>query len=669
MGTQRVFLGIACLLSSCTSLFASTGADDDIGLNKIVVTPYRYEEEILNTAAGITIINRQQIEQSNAQSIPGILKSETGLAVRDWYGNGTKVSVDMRGFGERSPENTLVLVDGRRVNEIDLSGVDWTQIPLDRVEKIEVVRGGSGSVLYGDNATGGVINIITRTGVGKPTWHIDTQIGSYDFNKQRLSLDGAHNGATYFFSASRESTHGYRENSHARAGDFSSAFTWAVSPALNLRMSNGIHKSDYGLPGELSDAELETLSRRASKYGDDFAKETDAFIDGGGAYDFTDWARFDVGASLRRRDMDTYWRVFYGGFGSPVYKNRITTTGLTPKLIIKKPFSRKENTLICGLDYYRSDYASNNYDYADVIQSFSDINKISAGYYLQDELTVTRNMFLLGGYRYEKTRYEFDYNNAGGTDPLDTAVTPGKKAFNSGLVYKYSPDSSAFINVSRSFRFPNPEEYSITWPAHSVDTSLKPQTGRHYEIGFKHHISPRIKADLTVFRMNLKDELYYDYSSFSNKNYDKTRHEGVESGFEARLAAQATLFGSYTYTRAVFDGGVYNNKTIPLVPRHKASLGLRYRLMRQMELNLSGNYIGERYFINDQANVLSRLNGYVTLDTNIAYTFKDVTALLGINNLLNKRYSEYATCNTGTGKKVYYPSPERSVFIKMQYSF
>ena len=64
---------------------------------------------------------------------------------------GKSASVDIRGFGETAPLNTLVLVDGRRVNEIDLSGVDWTQIPLDQIERIEIVRG-AGSVLYGDNA-------------------------------------------------------------------------------------------------------------------------------------------------------------------------------------------------------------------------------------------------------------------------------------------------------------------------------------------------------------------------------------------------------------------------------------------------------------------------------------------------------------------------------------
>ena len=86
--------------------------------------------------------------------------------------------MDIRGFGETGPLNTLVLVDGRRVNEIDLSGVDWTQIPLDQVERIEIVRG-SGSVLYGDNAVGGVINIITKKPEKPLSARVEGVIGSY----------------------------------------------------------------------------------------------------------------------------------------------------------------------------------------------------------------------------------------------------------------------------------------------------------------------------------------------------------------------------------------------------------------------------------------------------------------------------------------------------------
>ncbi|HQJ16251.1 MAG TPA: TonB-dependent receptor [Candidatus Omnitrophota bacterium] len=657
------YRSIALTLLITASFFSFPGmtfGQEDIGLDRIVVTPYRYEDEAVKTPAAITIINQAMIKTSNAQSVPDLLRSQTGIVIRDWYGNGTKVSADIRGFGEQAPMNTAVLVDGRRINEVDISGADWTQIPLNQVEKIEVLRGSSGSVLYGDNASGGVINIITKKGTGSPAWNAEAQAGSYDLNKQMLNVSGSQEALSYYASASRDSTHGYRENSHYKAQDFSSRLNYDIDPEFSLRLHNGVHYSDYGLPGELSDAELLALGRKASKYGDDHAKDHDWYINTGATKIFADLGKIDLDLSYRRREVDSFWRVFYGGWGNPIKHDRIDTIGFTPKYVLGKPVAGRPNTLIAGIDLYRADYSSDAYDYSDVAQEFTRIDKLSKGYYIQDEIAVMDRLLASGGWRYEKAEYRFDYHNAPGTDILDSDISPAKKAYNAGLVWRYTDDSSVFGNVARSFRFPATDEYSLTWPSHGIDTTLKPQEARDYEIGVKHRFNPRVKIDMTLFRMNIENELYYDYASYSNKNYDKTRHEGLEAGFEAGLSKSLTLTANYAYTRGLFRGGVYDKKTIPMVPRNKGGIGLRWTFARAFTVNLTGNYVGERFFINDQANALSRLNGFFTADMNLSYVYKNLTATFGINNVLNKKYAEYATCNPTSGKKVYYPSPERS---------
>ena len=659
---------IVCIV--LTSLYpGASHAQENVGLDRIVVTPYRYEDEVNKAPTALSVIGQAQIQQSNAQAIPDLLRSQTGVVVRDWYGNGAKASVDIRGFGELAQVNTAVLIDGRRINEADLSGSDWTQIPLNQVEKIEILRGSAGAVLYGDNASGGVINIITKKGTGKPKWELEAQAGSYDMNKQMASVSGSQKALSYFASTSRESTHGYRENNHFRAEDFAYRLNYDASSDLSLRLSNGLHYSNYGLPGELSDADLQTMSRRDSKYGDDYAKDRDWYVNTGATRSFDEWGKLDLDASFRRRDVDTFWRVFYGGWGNPIRKEQINTIGFTPKYILDAPLANHGNTFITGIDLYRSDYSSNSYDYSDSAQEFSRINKISKGYYVHDEFAVLENLFASGGWRYEKAEYDFDYHNAPGTDTLDSDIGPAEKAYNAGLVWRYTDQSSVFGNVSQSFRFPATDEYSVTWPNHGINTTLQPQTAKDYELGIKHRFNSRLKADLTLFRMDIENELYYDYASYSNKNYDKTRHEGGELGFEAGLSRDLFLTGNYAYTRGLFRGGAYDKKTIPMVPRNKASVGLRYLFAKGMTVNVSGNYIGERYFINDQANDLSRLNGYFTADMNVSYVYQNLTATFGINNILNKEYSEYASCNPTTGKKVYYPSPERNFVAKLSYRF
>ena len=411
------------------------------------------------------------------------------------------------------------------------------------------------------------------------------------------------------------------------------------------------------------------MSRTSSKYGDDYARDHDWYLNSGATRSFGEWGKLDLDASYRSRDVDTFWRVFYGGFGNPIRKEHINTIGLTPKYILDKPVANHGNTLIAGLDFYRADYSSDVYDYSDVAQEFTRINKLSKGYYLHDEFAILKDLFASGGWRYEKAEYEFDYHNTPGTDTLDSNISPSKKAYNAGLAWKYMENASLFGNISRSFRFPATDEYAITWPSHGIDTTLKPQMAKDYEIGIKHRFNSMLKADLTLFRMDIENELYYDYASYSNKNYDKTRHEGGELGLELGLCRELTLTGNYAYTRGLFHGGTYDKKTIPMVPRNKASLGLRYLFAKGLTVNVAGNYVGERFFINDQANALSRLNGYFTADMNVSYVYQSLTATFGINNILNRKYSEYATCNPTTGKKVYYPSPERNFVAKLAYRF
>ena len=117
----------------------------------VVVTPARAESTLDRVPAFVTLIDEEDIAASPAQDIPDLLR-RAGVQVVDVTGNQRSYRVDLRGFGATAGSNTLVLVDGRRVNQPDLSGTDWSQIPLDRVARIEVIRGGDGAVLFGDNA-------------------------------------------------------------------------------------------------------------------------------------------------------------------------------------------------------------------------------------------------------------------------------------------------------------------------------------------------------------------------------------------------------------------------------------------------------------------------------------------------------------------------------------
>ncbi len=131
--------------------------------NAVLVEATRFPEDVRRLPASTTVITAGELARSPARTLPELLSGEVGVAMRDLFGNNAATtSVDLRGFGATGSQNTLVLVDGRRVSDLDLSSVQWSAVPLASIERIEILRG-SGAVLYGDAATSGIINIVTRS--------------------------------------------------------------------------------------------------------------------------------------------------------------------------------------------------------------------------------------------------------------------------------------------------------------------------------------------------------------------------------------------------------------------------------------------------------------------------------------------------------------------------
>jgi iron complex outermembrane receptor protein len=660
----------------------------EVDLERIVVTPHRYEESVEKVSSSVTVVTPGGTESANAQKVVDLLRTVPGVGVRDWYGNGVTASVDIAGFGEQAALNVLVLIDGRRVNDVDLSGVDWSQVPLSQVERIEIVRGGGAAVLYGDTASSGVINIITKKGSGRPKVDVGMEYGSYDMNKQHLSIGGgAREQFSYLFSLSRGSTHGYRNNSFEKNSDYASRLEYDFSDVFSLHFASGFHASSYGMPASINQGVIDQYGRRYSRKGDEHANNKDYYFVFGPQMKLGDAGEVEADFNYRHKNSDSYFLT------TPLdtQKNTIETFGAAPKYTYSSSILGRENKFISGLDFYRTIYYSKTLyfsktapAYNEMVNQYSSINKNSLAGYLQDEFSLFEALALVGGYRYEMARYALGYHDNdlhgyGQSPNQDTKAKLSAEAFNAGLVYTYKPEGNVFLNLNKSFRFPEVDEFSYldaNWQK-QLDTNLRPQSSLNYQLGLRQKVSERLKGSFSFSRMDVKKELYRNAKDFlswgswvgKNQNYDKTVHESLEAALETKLSDRVGWSGSYTFTRAFFNSGDYDKNEIPLVPRHKASTGLRFNLGQGLTFNFTGNYVGQRYFLNDQANDYSRLNGYMTADTRLSWSRKDLTATFGINNLFNKRYSEYAGVNVDDGVKFYYPSPERNFTLKLDYKF
>ena len=667
-------------LMSCAS--AVKADEPEIALDPIVITPYRYGESLNKTAANVSVVTSQDIENSNAQTIVDVLKPISEVTVRDYYGNGAVATVDISGFGEQGPLNVLVLVDGRRVNDVDLSGVDWRQIPLDRVERLEIMRGPSASVLYGDNAAGGVINIITRKGSGVLKVKTSAEYGSYNTNRQKISLEGAlRQKFSYSFTAAHDGSNGYRANTFEKNKDFASNLAYDFTDAFSMHFDSGFHAASYGMPSGLFQHHIDEFGRRWARYSDDHVNNQDFYFVLGAKNDFADAGYFDLDFNYRKKNADSFFLSSH----NDTHKNTIETLGLLPKYTLKSSLLNHKNQMIVGIDFYRVFYHSNNYDFANDrnLKNFTTIRKDSVGSYWQDEFSLTEQWVFVSGYRYEATRYVFGYHDFTGFNPdRDAQLRPREQAFNTGLAYNYRDESCLFFNAGRSFRFPEVDEFTGMYDINFhqfLNTNLKPQSDMNYQLGVRHKFSDRLRGSLSFYRMNIRDYIYFNpiggtFGFGENENYDKTIHEGLDSSFETKLNSSVIFFGNYSFTKAFFDGGIYNKNDIPMVPRHKGSVGLRFLLPKATTLNILGTYVGKRYFINDQANAVSPLNGYMVADINVAWRYKDLTITFFINNLFDKQYAQFGVYGTDSSRafvldKCYFPSPGRNYSLKVEYTF
>ncbi len=646
---------IGFFLLSLSIPLSPVAQEKEVTLEEIVVTATRDAEEIRKVSANVTVITQEQIEQSNSRTVVDLLRSEADVVVRDFYGNGKAASVDIRGFGETGPLNTLVLVDGRRINEIDLSGVDWSQIPLDQVERIEIVRG-PGSVLYGDNAGGGVINIITKKPEKPFSASVESVVGSYSANRESASVTGKWGALSAMLNASHNFTDGYRDNGFLRAKDVGGKLIYDLNESISFNLSGSFHQDDTGLPGALPRGVLE-VDRKATTAPDDKAKTNDGYVALGAKARLWDLGRLEMNLTYRNREVNDLFRSF-----SFEDKRILGTWGVTPRFILEKPLWVIPNKLILGVDFYDSD--STIFSESSFGSNKSEVTKRSTGLYLLDELSLLNNLILSLGYRHEWVTYDLFQDVPRAKDK----TREDEPAWNIGLNYLFGNKSSAFLSVKRSFRFPVSDELIQFFPAFRVNPNMKPQTGYHYEAGVRHAFTDRIEANLTLFWIDMKDEIFFNPLTFANENIPETRRQGIEIGARVKPFDWLVLWGNYSYIRPLLREELFSGNDIPGVPRHKGSVGADLRIWNGFSINARSNFFGSRFFISDWNNKVDKMDGYYSIDAKLSYSWKGLKAFAGVNNLTDQKYSEFGVVN-GAGDQFFYPSPERNFIGGISYTF
>ncbi len=627
-------------------------------LETIVVSAARSQQSQVTTAASITVITREEIEKTAARHIVEVLRGRGGVQVRDLFGNGTRADISMRGFGANSAANTLILVDGRRLNNPDLAGPDLNSIALKDVERIEIVQGGAG-VLFGDQAVGGVINIITRDPQGM-NYSLEIAGGSDGREQTKANLAGRlDNGFGYRLSAEKSQADNYRDNSE---DDYQNLFA-----DLSYRYKGGEVFVEYqdineeaNLPGGLFQDQLDE-DRKQTRFADDL-NDTDTQIARIGLRQSIS-SNWHVEMEMTQRDSE-----IKGVLTGIDFEQDREVRSANPRLIGVFENKYGEAVLTLGADWDESEYSLAS------IFGVTNSNQETRAVYAQAVYPFTQRLTTTLGAR--RGELENDIQDAPSFLPTPVTINADDDAtaYEAGLSFELAPATRLFARYDQVYRFPKVDEQTLTTnPGIEI---LDVQKGDSYEVGVDWSgRQQRLKA--VIYRLDLEDEIDFDPSVGlfgANTNLDETRRNGFILEGATDIGEQLGFALQYTYTDAEFDKGVFSGNKIPLVSEHVIRATLDYEINPDWQVFAEWQYSSDAQASGDYANVLDKLPSYSVANLAASYARGPWKLSARVNNLFNQEYSDFAAKdfnedNFFAEETGFYPAPERNFMVSLRYAF
>ncbi len=628
-------LGVLC----CTSVAA------DPPLPPILISAARTAQPGLDIPASRTIIDADAIADSGAQSLSELLRQVNGIHVSDGIGDGSNANIDMRGFGSTAQSNVAVLVDGRKINPAsDSATLYLNAIDLDNVERIEVVHGSAGT-LYGNQAVGGVINVITRR-PGRSMRSVQASVGSYDAWELQAGIsERLGDQAEFALQAHKRESDNYRDRNASRlerlSGHVGVDHRGGSYSSLDLMLL----RDRVQTPGALLSDELIDDRRQAIFPGDHLDTESKVLRIGTRRLLNPGW-RLEAELALRDDHRD-FVQSFRGFPGSNSTQDR-ESIELTPRVI--GHFGG--NVITLGVDHLITDY--------ELVTAFGtqgNDQDISAAY-AQLSRSLAASLAATIGIRHAWVDNRI-VNGGSSTDIADS-LTVGSL----GLVYRPNDAWRLFARADQNYRFAKVDEHTNV--AFGQPVGLNTQRGISYEIGAEYS-GQQLQIAGRAFHLRLRDEISFDATSFSNVNLPRSRRSGLALSTNMTLSSSLRLGAGYEYIDTEITSGNHAGSQVPLVPEQTANLYLEYRPLPPMLTRLDLAYVDERYLGSDFDNASDPLDEYWVADLVAHYSVNHWRISAKVRNLFNESYSETgASSFAGDG---FIPAAERNFWVGVSYRF
>jgi len=673
MGTQArqsnqlsklaILIGSALTLSAPTVAFAADSSQTDSGVtntvDEVITIIGRSENTPLNIASNVNIIDSAAIEMSGATTLTEVLRGQSGIQISD---SNSGAVFAMRGFSAgQAANNTLLLVDGRRLNNIDIAAPSINAIPLNQIERVEILSGSAG-VLYGDQAVGGVINIITKA-PNSAGGGIQLSGGSFETYEGKADISGAISDTwRYYAAASYNQGDNYRDHNANKTSSVLGRLQYADGPE-DFFVEASYYDNDRELAGALTETQIKEDPRQSNATSpgafDSYMHEMTTAARSGYRYQLND--EWSLGADIN------YSETLITGLNDWGTSRRDTRSLLefTPKAVANIATEMGDLNIVTGIDLSRGESEFSN--------GRGNVQK-QASAYVQASVPLTQSLSYVVGGRYAEVTDELADPKS---YPEGVELDQDAHAFELGLNYRPSTSHRFYLRADDNFRFAKVDEQAYT-PASVV--GLKPQTGRSYEAGWDWNPESHTLR-LSAYRLDLEDEIVFDPSAETptggnwpgaNVNADASRRYGVSADWDWQLSDKIQLGAEYNYIDAEFTEGVNEGKQLSWVAEHTGRGYFSIDANQNWQVFTELVYTGERFIEGDNGNADPKLDSYWLTNLAVNYTRDAWLASFRVDNLFDEQYVSagyYSKGFDGTDYSGYYTGTGRALRLTASYRF
>lgn len=630
----------------------------------------------------VTVITAEDIQRSGARTVPEALQYLGGIVLYDQIGNAFQSTFDMRGFNGMPVVGTSVFLDGVRVNQADFNTVEFDLIPLESIERIEIIPGSSS--IFGKNALGGVLNIKTRRGGKERRTSVEAAYGSFDRQRYTTASSGPlGQPLDYYLNFSRELEDGFRDDAEGRISRLFGKIGWTPSDTSDLALSYEYVDDHLKQAGSLPLSTAKDNPEGNLTPGD-FSDNFLNMVTLNGRTELAEGLLFSGNLFYRKHATEGFV-VFRGGDSLSAID--LDTAGTVLQVTHEAEVWGRQNGLTAGFEFSNVHFGTDtltNFGGAPILGDRS-TDENAFGLYLQDTFDLADFLTFTAGVRSDWDNLEFtDHRDPTlNTDETFERVTP-----RAGLVYKAREDLNVYFNYSRGFRVPTENEL-FAFVGFS-NSGLKPVKTHSYELGAKAKFRPWLETSLALFQIDAKDEITFNVVSATfpfgrNENFDQTRRRGLEFSITARYDKWIEGFVNYSYIEATFESDVTltsgatfapvtveEGDRIPLVPLHRVGAGFAVHPAVGWTVAFNGLYQSDQFLPGDESNGLSELEGFFVLNARVSYERKIgpglVRVFLSGYNILDREYFPFGIFAGSTDPFVI-PAPEISVLGGISYEF